>query len=235
MLNQDKHKVTMFRLLTDFIRDPYLSTVLCFKGGTACYFFYGLPRLSVDLDFDIIMPADADASKNVFEKVARVIHASGLEIKDKNLKHNTVFFLVSYGQEGHNIKIEISCRDYPNTNEIKDFYGLPIRVLSRSDIFAHKLVAATDRRKTASRDFFDIYFFFKEAWPINDEIVQLRTGKPLKEYLAELKSFIEKYLSNRNVLQGLGELVDEKQKIWVKNNLKEELLRMLSFSIDSIK
>lgn len=33
-----------------------MSSVLGFKGGTAALLFYGLPRLSVDLDFDLIKP-----------------------------------------------------------------------------------------------------------------------------------------------------------------------------------
>lgn len=55
-----------------------------------------------------------------------------------------------------------------------------------------------------------------------------------KEYLAVLKSFVEQHVNSRNVLQGLGELIDEQQKVWVKNKLKIELTQMLSFYIDSL-
>lgn len=234
MLNLDKHKVSMFRLLTDMLRDPYLAAVFGFKGGTACYFFHGLPRFSVDLDFDIIASAGADAVQRVFGIIEKVVEASGFQIKDKNIKLNTVFFMLSYARDSHNVKIEVSRRDYPNTYELKDFYGMPVRVLIRSDIFAHKLVAATNRKKTASRDFFDIHFFLKEGWPINEEIIKARTSKKLKEYLSVLKDFIEKHINTRNVLQGLGELIDEKQKGWVRNELKNDLLRLISFYSGSL-
>jgi predicted nucleotidyltransferase component of viral defense system len=234
MLNQSKHRVAMFRLLTDILRDPYLSSSLGFKGGTACYFFYALPRFSVDLDFDIMPSAGKDAPTLVYEKLERIIKGCGLEIRDKNLKFNTVYFMASYSQDDHNIKLEISKRNFPNKYDKLEFYGMPINVLSKADIFAHKLVAATDRGRTAMRDFFDIYFFFKEAWPVNEEIVRLRTKISLEQYLGKLKSYIEEHMTSRNVLQGLGELIGPEQKTWAKNQLKTELLRIIDFYIDTI-
>lgn len=235
MLTQDKHRVAMYRLLTGIFRDTYLSAVLGFKGGTACYFFYNLPRFSVDLDFDIIAKKDdATVCEEVFKRVKEIINREGLTIRDEASKRNTVFFHISYEDAEHNIKVEMSVRDYPNTYEIKDFYGLSARVLARQDMFAHKLIAATERKRTASRDFFDIWFFFKQGWPINEDIVKLRTGKNLKAYLGHLREFTRGHFSGRNILQGMGEVVDEKQKIWVKNRLKDELIGIIGFYMDTL-
>lgn len=237
MFDQNKHRIAMYRLLVNILRDTYLAAVLGFKGGTACYFFYGLPRFSVDLDFDIT--ADKEdinvISKEVYARIKSIILNEGFEIKDEKLKLNTIFFLVSYEKGSQNIKIEISQRKYPNKYEIKDFFGLSVKTMVKADLFAHKLAAATDRKKTASRDFFDMYFFFKENWPVNEDIIKLRTGKGLKNYLSDLEKFIKKNLSNNNILQGMGELINEKEKIWVKNNLKNELLRIIAFLLSSEK
>lgn len=233
MLEQNKHKTVMYRLLTDILRDAYLAAALGFKGGTACYFFYGLPRFSIDLDFNIIAKKDESRMYQViYDKIKAITEGQKLDIRDGYIKRNTVFFLISYEKGAQNIKIEISRREYSDRYELKDFYGLAVNTMVRADIFAHKLAAATDRKRTASRDFFDIYFFFKESWPINEEIIKIRTGKTLKDYLSFLKKFIEKNISNRNVLQGMGELLDEKQKTWVKDRLKEELTAIISFNID---
>lgn len=223
----------MYRLLTAMFRDAYLSAMLGFKGGTACYFFYNLPRFSVDLDFDITVRKDqASVCNEVHRRIKDIIKAEGFSIKDEQLKRNTIFFVVSYEHAEHNIKIEISSRDYPNIYEIKDFYGASVRTLTKADMFAHKLVAATERKKTASRDFFDVWFFFNQGWPINEEIIKLRTGKDIKEYLGYLLKFADKYLTNRTSLQGIGELIDEKQKNWVKTKMKGELLGMIKFYMD---
>lgn len=231
MFNQSKHRTAMYRLLTNILRDTYLTAVLGFKGGTACYFFYNLPRFSVDLDFDIIAEKEGIdlILHEVHIRIKSIISNEGFQIKDEKLKLNTVFFLVSYEKGSQNIKIEISQRKYPSKYEIKDFFGLSVKTMVKSDLFAHKLAAATDRKTVAPRDFYDIYFFFKESWPINEDIIKLRTGKSLKNYLSELERFIKKNLSSTNILQGIGELINEKEKIWVKNNLKKELLRIITF------
>lgn len=145
-----------------------------------------------------------------------------------------MFFHVSYEDAEHNIKIEVSRRDYPNTYEIKDFYGLPVRVLIRPDMFAHKLVAAAERKKTASRDFYDIWFFFQQGWLINEKIVELRTGRDLKTHLGFLRELVREHITGRTILHGMGELIDEKQKIWVKNRLKDELIGVIGFYIDNM-
>jgi len=76
------------------------------------------------------------------------------------------------------------------------------------------------------RDIFDVYYFAKNNWDINAEVIQARTGKNIKEYLSDCVSFIEG-IKDRQILQGLGELLDEKEKAWVKNKLKAEAIFML--------
>ncbi|MEW6407251.1 MAG: nucleotidyl transferase AbiEii/AbiGii toxin family protein [Patescibacteria group bacterium] len=231
MLNINKHRLVMYQILNDIYRNRRLAAILGFKGGTACNIFYGLPRFSVDLDFNLLQVRDV---KFVYDAIEKIIKKRG-EIKNKYIKKNTIFFLLSYGKLDQNIKIEISTRQISNKYELRQFYGIAMPVISRSDAFANKLLTTIERKKIANRDLFDIYFFFENNWPINEKIIENRFKKPLIIYLNYLIKFIKKNVNNRYILQGLGELLNEKQKIWVKNNLKKELLNLISFYIDQYK
>jgi hypothetical protein len=117
-------------------------------------------------------------------------------------------------------------------NEVKNYLGIPMLVMQKEDIFAHKLVAFLDRKSIANRDVFDLWFFFKKNWEIAREIVELRTGKDLKDYI---KLCVEKAknLNETYILQGLGEVLDVEQKKWVKNNLKDDLIFLMRNYLES--
>ncbi len=51
MFDLSKHRFILVQILKDVYSDGKLGRYLGFKGGTACYLFYNLPRFSVDLDF----------------------------------------------------------------------------------------------------------------------------------------------------------------------------------------
>src|SRR3989304_2355463 len=67
---------------------------------------------------------------------------------------------------------------------------------------------------------------FGSRYELKKEIVEKRTGLPVKEYLKKCIDFMESY-SDRYILAGMGELLDEKQKAWAKANLKKDLLFLL--------
>jgi len=219
MLDWRKHKIIIIQILKDIYQNPLISPWLGFKGGTAAYLFYGLPRYSVDLDFDLL---DIGKKENVFVEVKKIVEKYG-KIKDEMIKENTILLEISYGDQEHNIKIEISTRQLKNNFEILNYLGIPMQVMAKEDIFANKLLALTSRRKTATRDIFDVYFFLSKRWDFNRQAVIDRSGKNIKDYLAECIKFAEG-VNNQNILMGLGELVDEKQKDWIKKNLKSEVL-----------
>ncbi len=54
MLDRARHEYYLKRILRDMIAESELASGLALKGGTCLYLFYGLPRLSVDLDFNLI-------------------------------------------------------------------------------------------------------------------------------------------------------------------------------------
>jgi predicted nucleotidyltransferase component of viral defense system len=107
-------------------------------------------------------------------------------------------------------------------------------IMVKEDMFAHKLVAVLERTKTANRDVYDIWHFLKNRWPINKEIVEKRTGMNFKDYLKKCIEFIDS-LSDRNILSGMGELLDEKQKAWAKTNLDKETVFLLKIRLEQQK
>lgn len=228
MFNWNKHKIIMVRILKDIYQDILISPFLGFKGGTACHLFYGLNRYSVDLDFDLLKP---ELKKTIFQEIEKIAkkHAT---IKEKYIKKNTIFFLLSYGEKEHNIKIEISTRSFKNHYQILNYLGISMLVMKKEDIFANKLIALLERKRTANRDLFDLYYFFSEHWDINEDIIRLRTGYGLKECLKKCLQVVQK-VNNKQILQGLGEFIDEKQKTWVKENLKKEVIFFLKFYLEN--
>jgi len=225
----------MFEILRDIYRSE-LGFYLGFKGGTMLYFFYNLNRFSVDLDFDLLAGKEVENRKitedKVLKKLKKIIMSYG-KIEDIYNKNYTLFALVNYGNGERNLKIEISKRvAYPNKYEFKNLYGTDVRCMVMEDAFAHKLLATTGRRTFVNRDFYDLYFFWKNGYDFNEDIIKKITGKNRQEYLSHLRKYVEKNLNRQNVLQGLGELLSESEKDWVKENLKQELLSYIDFNLD---
>ena len=217
----------MTRILKDIYGDAEISSYLGFKGGTAAYFFYGLPRFSVDLDFDFTDNSGDlnETKKMLLRKIETILEKYG-DVKQKQIKHWTIFFLLSYGGDDHNIKIEISTRAHNNQYEVKEYLGIAMLVAKKETLFANKLVALTGRKNLAMRDVYDAYFFARDNWDIDGQIISFWTKKDLKNYLGDCVKRLEK-ISDRMVLQGLGEVLEEKEKIWAKSNLKKEAIFLL--------
>jgi len=228
MLNKEKHQLIMGRILQDIYSDTTIASLIGFKGGTCAYFFYELPRFSVDLDFDLFS-TDEDTQKIVFEKVKSILVKYG-EVKNSRIKRFTIFSLLSYGDADHNIKVEINVRMLmPNLKEhyeLKEYLGISMLAAKKDYLFGSKLAALTLRGETAVRDIYDIWFFAKNNWDINVDVVKARTGKSTKEYLADCIVIIEGVKDNE-ILRGLGELINEKEKTWVKTHLRKEAILLL--------
>ena len=228
MLNKEKHQLIMGRILRDIYSDTTISSLMGFKGGTCAYFFYGLPRFSVDLDFDLLT-TDEKTQKIIFEKIKLILINYG-EVKDSHIKRFTIFFLLSYGDADHNIKVEVNVRMLmPNLKEhyeLKEYLGISMLIGKKDYLFASKLSALTLRSETAMRDIYDIWYFGKNNWDINAAVVKARTNKSIKDHTTDCLAIIEKIKDNQ-ILQGLGELLSEKEKAWVKTHLRKEVVFLL--------
>ncbi|PJA86609.1 MAG: hypothetical protein CO141_03805 [Candidatus Moranbacteria bacterium CG_4_9_14_3_um_filter_42_9] len=227
MLDQKKHRKILFEIIKEIYDSP-IAAWLGFKGGTMLYFFYGLDRFSVDLDFDLL---NAERTPEVFAEVKNILKKYGT-IEDAMNKNFTLLFELRYETGQQSVKIEINKRiTKTNSYETRNFYGTEVKVLLIADSFAHKLIAAMNRKAVANRDFYDIWFLFKRGFIPNEKVIQEISGKNSREYCADLAIFIEKNFSKSNPLAGLGELVDEKQKSWIKEFLKRELRAQINFFI----
>lgn len=228
MLNREKHQLLMGRILRDIYADASIAALLGFKGGTCAYFFYDLPRFSVDLDFDLLT-SEEDDQHVVFETVRKILETHG-DVKESHIKGRTMFFLLSYGDTDHNIKVEINRRmDIPAISghfELREYLGISMLICKKPYMFAGKLAALTLRKETAMRDIYDIWYFAKHNWDIDVDVLKLRTGKSMKEQFSECIAVIEDVKDNY-ILQGLGELLDDKQKAWVKTYLRKEAVFLL--------
>lgn len=227
MLEIKKHRKVMFELISDIYKSKW-GKYLGFKGGTMAYFFEGLDRFSTDLDFDL---TDVSVAREMFEDLPHILLKHG-RIKEGTNKEKTLFFLLNYEPEQMNIKVEISTLVLNSARyEWRNFYGIEVKTVTIESAFASKLLACVNRKRQANRDFYDVYFYLKKGIIPDAEVIEEATGKTIEEYLKITRDHVEKNLVSRDILRGMGELVDESQKVWIKNNLKRELLGRLDWGI----
>lgn len=217
----DKHKQVLTEILIEIVK--YLNGKVAFKGGTAAMLFYNLSRMSLDLDFDILEELSEEEIDNL--KIIIKKHGKIKEFRDKKF---TLFFLLDYEKNYPNIKLEFNRRIWKNNSyETVWLMGVGIKIADKKTMFSNKLVALSERKTIVARDLFDIHYFLKLNYPFNEELIKERTGKTMGEYLYYLKKFIVKNYSKKNVLQGLGEILDEPQKSWAKDHLISETIKGL--------
>lgn len=223
-MDTNKHKFFMLQILKDIFSDTELADSLAFKGGTALMFFYDLPRFSVDLDFNLL---DTDKEKVVHDKVRKILLKYG-DIHDEALKFYGSVFVLDYGQDERKLKVEISNRQFDNHYEVKNLLGIDMKVLVKPDMFAHKLCALLDRNEITGRDVFDSWFFLNTQTPINANIVEERMKMPLQEYIQRCIDTLEQ-VSDKTIMNGLGELTDGEIKKFAKTKLRKETISLLGF------
>ncbi len=216
------HRTTLLKILKDIFTNPTLAPYLALKGGTGALFFYGLPRFSVDLDFDLL---DLSKEDHVFERVLEILKKYG-EVKRADKKRFSLFFRLFFDGKrpnGYNIKVDISKRDFGAKYHILNSLGIAVRVMKQDDMAAHKLLAMYDRLGKANRDIYDVWYFLDNNWPINKKNIEDRLGIDFKSFLINCIDALEKF-DDQHILSGLGSLLNARQKAWVKAHLKDETL-----------
>ncbi|TVQ91821.1 MAG: nucleotidyl transferase AbiEii/AbiGii toxin family protein [Bacteroidetes bacterium] len=222
MVEINKHKFFLVQLLKDIYSDLSLANLLGFKGGTALMLFHDLPRFSVDLDFNLL---DNSKTDFVFGKIRNIVLNYG-KIRDEAKKHYGMIIVLDYGQAERNLKIEISNRDFGDHYEVRNYLGIPVRIMQLPDMFAHKLCALLDRNVLASRDIFDCHYLMQKRTPLNRQIVEKRMKTDLVDYLQRCIDVVEK-MNEKRMLSGLGDLMDEETKKFVKTRLKQDTITLL--------
>ena len=218
MLNKEKHRQILFQILKEIFESEF-SKNMAFKWWTACYFLHNLDRFSTDLDFDLTWDVE-----NIDEKIIKILKKYW-EIK----KWNKI--ILSYWKYEDNIKIDINRKIWKNNEyEIKNFFWIDMKVQLVDTIFANKLVALTERN--TNRDIYDVYFFFKNNWSINDKIIFERTWKTKKELFQVILEKLENLPDNYKILDWLWEVLNEKQKSFVRNKLIKDLIWIIEFGLE---
>ena len=220
------HKTILFQILKDIYSDTAIAPFLGFKGGTAMFMFFGLDRFSVDLDFDLLDETKAD---DVFERVISIIKRYGT-LKESRKKWFSLFCLLSYEDTARNVKVEINKRQFGSRYAIKTYLGVSMLVMLPEDMFAHKLMAMVERMGKTSRDIYDVWFFLQHRFPINKQIVEQRSGMAFDQLLSKCISQLET-MSNRRILDGMGELLTASQKDWAKVKLREDTIALLKLQM----
>ena len=227
-LNIPAHKTILFQILKDIYSDTTIAPFLGFKGGTAALLFYGLDRFSVDLDFDLL---DETKEDHIFERVIKIIKKYGV-LKESYKKRFNLFYLLSYEDKAHNIKVEINRRQFGSMYEMKTYLGVSMLVMVPADMFAHKLIAMTERIGKTSRDIYDVWFFLEKHFPINKDIVEKRAGLEFDQVIQICINKLEK-MDNHEILTGVGELLTSSQKDWAKAKLRQETTSLLQLRMES--
>jgi len=226
-MDKNKHRFYLTQILTDIYSDRELARCLGFKGGTALMFFHNLPRFSVDLDFDLL---DEEKSETVYVKVKNILLKYG-EIHDEAQKFFGDLLALDYENGERNLKIDISHRKSNNEYEIKNLLGISVKTMKISDMFVHKLVALLGRKEIADRDIFDCWWFMNRQTPVKTAMIEALTQKTYSNYIQDCINAMEN-LPKRSLLYGLGELLEQDMKTFVRNRLRSEILTLLRFYKD---
>jgi predicted nucleotidyltransferase component of viral defense system len=227
MVDINRHRFYLVQILKDIYTDLELSNFLGFKGGTALMFFHDLPRFSVDLDFNLLV---AEKEEIAYKKIRQILLKYG-KIFDEARKFYGPIIVLDYGIDERKLKVEISNRRFDSRYEIKNLLGINVKVMVQEDMFAHKLCALLDRNVVANRDVFDCWFFMQKQTPVNRSIIESRMGMSLDRYLEACIELLEG-MSDKGLLQGMGELVDDKMKGFVRRKLRSELIKLMKFYKD---
>ena len=163
----------------------------------------------------------------MFNRIKNILLKYGT-IFDEAIKFYGPIIVLNYGKGERKLKVEISNRQWDNSYEIKNYLGINMKVMTKPDMFAHKLCALLDRTDVTNRDIFDTWFFMKNRTPINKAIVETRMKMPLGDYIQKC---IEQLQSRtyKGLLNGLGELMDEEMKKFVRTELRNGTISFLMF------
>lgn len=222
MVEINRHKFFLIQLLKDIYADLELANNLGFKGGTALMLFHDLPRFSVDLDFNLL---NLGKTNLVYDRIREIVMQYG-SIRDEAKKHHGMIIVLDYGQHQRNLKIEISNREFGDRYEIRNYLGIQVRVMQLPDMLSHKLCALLDRKTLTHRDVFDCHFLMEKRTPLNLGIIEKRMGMPLDVYLQKCIDAVEQ-ITEKRILSGMGELMSDDTRQFVKLRLKQETITLL--------
>lgn len=235
--DQALHKAIMIRVLIKILDDTFLSQNMFFKGGTCASMLGYLDRFSVDLDFDI---KSKEVSTEISKHLEEIFTALDLETKDRS-KNVLQYYLKYDAPAGSRNTLKIDAVDVPYNNNNYENMLLPeinryATCQTKETLFTNKLVALVDRfdqhNAIAGRDLYDIHYFLKNGFGLNEELVVERRGVDIKTYLKQLIEFIDKHITQTVINQDLNFLLEYKKFNAIRQTLKEETIVLLRDRLD---
>lgn len=226
------HKAWLFRLLMHIADDEFLKSVLRFKGGTCASILGWLDRFSVDLDFDLIVPAEQSKAKKHLEKIFSTL---GLEIKDRSAIVPQYFLKYSalVGQR-NTIKLE-ALFPVPLANDYEAVRLVDIdRIMmcqTQPTMVANKLVTLIDRHQKngsiAARDLYDIHYFLMHGFSYKPAVIEERRKQPVSQFFNELINFIDYHVTDKILCEDLNYLLPKSALNQVRKTIKQETMMLL--------
>lgn len=221
MFDQKIHEVNIRRILT-WLFTSEISDFLWFKWWTLTYLCYWLDRFSTDIDIDIL---NMEKEQEIIETVRKLLY-SLWDIKNETLWKTLHRWIFRYDERGMNIKVEFNKRVWKaNTYDFKNIDGVIIRCMGKDSIFWNKIVALYERMK--NRDLYDVNFFLKNKFPLNDKLIEERTWMNKEAFIKKLISNLPDHYSKNTILSEVWEVLTDKQKIWMKNKALNETIELL--------
>lgn len=155
---------------------------IVFKGGTAIKkIYFSDARFSEDLDFTTFELDKKDITKELkvlFEN-KEILNVQFIGLKEEKTSAGLRLSLkfVSLLGQPQSIRFDFSSRGNlfldPVEKELVDDYSIgkaSIKVLQLEELFAEKMHALISR--TVVRDLYDVWFFMKNGFRVNDELVK---------------------------------------------------------------
>jgi len=196
-----------------------LTNNLVFKGGTALYKIYTMPRFSEDLDFTLL-----DPKENTEDKIVKIAEKLNAEINIKKLKTSLLFklrfngILTSY----NTVRIDVSLRNkvllgFNLKNYVPDYIDIKpfsLKILKLKEMVAEKIHSLLARKN--ARDLYDLFFLLrisefdkklaKEKLKIfgmrfNSNLIKKRINEIKPIWEAELKPFVLEELPDFNAVK----------------------------------
>lgn len=151
----------------DYFQDKFLyelykkTNKLIFKGGTALYKIYGLPRFSEDLDFSVLGEFDEGVIEEVTSKIGEI--KTMKKLKDSlQIKIGFKGILTVY----NTLRIDINFKNVVFNYEVKNYISpyidinpFSLRILNLKEILAEKIHSIFAREK--ARDLYDLFFLLR--------------------------------------------------------------------------
>lgn len=218
MIDKTTHRHILYHLIKEIFAQPEAKYV-AFKWWTMAYFLHWLQRFSTDIDLDLLYD-----SIDMYSIISRVASKYG----DVKLKKHLI---LSYKKWYDHIKVDLNRKiRKANKYQIVNFYGTSIQVQDQWTMVTNKLVTFIERK--AQRDLYDTRYFLKNNFPINESLLTERTALSPHAFRSLLHDKVCELQTSYKPLDGLGELLDEEQKAFVKKHLMTDLINLIQFRKD---